>query len=81
MSEVKINMNNLKDQLDKLEMDIPSKLACIYDLWQNYEIEEKEEEELYDYVDPNEEYNNVSEYWWNMDYENPLKVEVMDTWN
>ena len=73
-----INMESLKEQLDNLvDMNITDKLACIHDLYQNYEISEEEEEELYKYVDPYDDYNNVFEYWNDMDYENPLKVEVM----
>jgi len=54
---------------------IPQMLACIYDLYQDYMIDEPDELDLYFYVDPDEEYNNVSEYWREMDYANPLKGE------
>lgn len=66
---------NYYEKLDQMERDgftIPQQLACIYDLYQDYRIDEPEEIDLYFYVDPDEEFNNVSEYWHEMDFENPL---------
>ena len=62
----------VKRKLSELDMDIPSKLACIYDLWQERVLSDEQEEELYALVDPEEKYNNVYDYWYYMDFDNPL---------
>ena len=66
----------VKRKLSELDMDIPSKLACIYDLWQDYILSDEQEEHLYRLVDPEDKHNDVTEYWNNMDYDNPL-LEVL----
>ena len=54
---------------------IEQAVACIYDLFQNYLIDEPEEIRLYDIADPKEEHNRCFDYWQAMDYENPLIQE------
>lgn len=51
---------------------IPKLVACICDLWDNYCCSEEQENELYSLVDPDEQFNEVSEYCNEMDYDNPL---------
>lgn len=51
---------------------IPALVACIHDLWDRYLCSDKQEEELYALVDPDERYNNVWDYCNRMDYDNPL---------
>ncbi|MCM1178649.1 MAG: hypothetical protein NC347_00190 [Clostridium sp.] len=52
-------------------------IACIYDLYQDYRINEDMEIELYDLADPQGKYNACSIYWNDMDYDNPLS-QAMD---
>lgn len=52
--------------------EIPKLVACVYDLFQDYIISERQEIELYNFVDKDERYNDVGSYWRNMDYKNPL---------
>ena len=59
----------------KKDYTIEQLLACVYDLFQNYQIDEDEENELYDFLDPKEEFNFVSDYWMKMDFPNPLMEE------
>jgi hypothetical protein len=59
-------------EMNKDNWEIPKMVACIYDLWQNYYIDDDEEDYLYSLADPNDEYNNCSDYWREMNYENPL---------
>ncbi len=61
------------------EYPIEQKVIWIYDLYQNYRIEEDEEEELYEHVDPNNEINEFSpcELWWNDNTTNKL-LKAMD---
>lgn len=60
------------EELKDNGMSIQNILACIHDVWQNNLIDEDEENFLYNLVDPDEEYNDVFDYWYNMDFENPL---------
>lgn len=54
--------------------DITYRLACIYDLFMDYLISIKQEEELYNFVDPEEKYNDVSKYYYDDEFcRNPLK--------
>ena len=48
-------------------------IGCIYGLYQDYQISEEQEQELYNLVDPDEKYNNCSQYWNELDYNNPLE--------
>lgn len=71
-----IDWDGLKREINNLKTkcSIPTILAYIYDLYQSYQISEEVEIQLYEFVDPTDEYNDVSEYWWTMDTEdNPLK--------
>lgn len=68
-------MDNVKSKLIKMEKAgylIQEKLACIHDLFHNYLIDEEQEEELYKFVDPDNDFNNVHSYWENYIGENPL---------
>lgn len=59
-------MNMLIDKIKDMgnsEKDIKHLLACVYDLWQEYIITDDQEAELYALIDPNEKYNNVWDYW------------------
>lgn len=47
-------------------------IGCIYGLYEDYIISEKQESELYKLVDPEELYNEPSEYWWGIDGNNKL---------
>lgn len=51
---------------------IPQVVGFIYGLFQDYQIHEPEELYLYKIVDPEEKYNEPSEYWNAWNYENPL---------
>lgn len=54
------------------EKPISYVVGCIYGLWADYEIDEEEEFYLYRIVDPNEEFNDASDYWNEIEEENPL---------
>lgn len=69
---MKSKYENKVIELKEKGMSIQNILACIHDVWQNYLIDEDEENYLYNIADPNEEYNDVHDYWYNMDFENPL---------
>lgn len=47
-------------------------VGYIYGLFQNYQLSEDQEVELYMFVDPDELWNSPSEYWNEQDGENPL---------
>lgn len=47
-------------------------IGCIYGLFEDYIISEKQESELYQLVDPQELYNDVSDYWQEIDGDNEL---------
>ena len=52
-------------------------LACIYDLFEDYLISSEQEVELYNIADPNEKFNEVSEYYEKyIDDKNPLKATI-----
>lgn len=62
-------------QLLLYKVDIPTVVAYIYDLYEEYLISDEQESILYKLADPDEEYNTPSEYWNNLDIgseENPL---------
>ena len=69
----------LKEELKSMMTMYPVEicLACIYDLFQNYDISEELEVELYGMADPEDEFNNVHDYWYDYDGVNPL-AEVME---
>lgn len=72
-----IDLEGIKEEINqlKMEVNIYTILAYVYDLFQNDYISEDIEEELYMYVDPKDEYNEYSpaECWWSMETNyNPL---------
>ena len=72
-----IDMDGIKEEINqlKMEVDIYTILAYVYDLFQNNYIPEGVEEELYTYIDPKDKYNEYSpaEYWWSIEtHNNPL---------
>lgn len=72
-----IDMEGIKEEINqlKMEVDIYTILAYVYDLFQNNYIPETIEEELYTYIDPKDEYNEYSpaECWWSIEtHNNPL---------
>lgn len=52
--------------------EIKNMVGFVYDLFQRYLISEKQEDELYNLVDPHEEFNECGEYWYEYEGENPL---------
>ena len=72
-----IDLEDIKEEINqlKMEVDIYTILAYVYDLFQNNYIPESIEEELYTYIDPKDKYNEYSptEYWWSIEtHNNPL---------
>lgn len=59
---------------------IPWVLGWIYDMYQDYEIDEAEESELYKIADPNEEFNSPAKYWRAMDIESDFTDEEIEEW-
>lgn len=57
-------------------MDIKQLLACVCDLYQDGLIDEDQEMELYNIIDPYELYNDTEAYWMSMDFENPLLAQA-----
>ena len=57
-------------------------IVWVYDLYQNFEIEEDEEEYLYGYFDPEDKVSNPAELWFSGIYEekNPLTA-ILDRAN
>lgn len=49
------------------DLTVEEKVIYVYELWQNYRIDEDEEVELYDYVDPNDEVDSPYELWMGYD--------------
>ena len=65
MSKAKDNMYLAMRWFDEHpNISIEEKVAIIYELWQNYRIDDDEEEELYRYVDPEDKVNNPGEVWY-----------------
>jgi len=67
----------VKAMLHYMKVDgwsIQRRLACIYDLFMDYMISIEQETELYTLVDPEEQYNDVSKYYYDDSFDrNPLK--------
>ncbi len=59
---------------------IPWVLGWIHDQYQNYDIDEDEEDALYDLADPKGEFNSPAEYWYAMDFENDFTDEEIEEW-
>ena len=73
-------MDYCKKWLDEhQEYNVQQKVIWIHGLFQGYEISEKNEEELYAYVDPKDTVQNPADLWWNDDSENQLEKAVMET--
>ena len=73
-----VDMEGIKEEINQLKMetDIYTILAYVYDLFQNYYIPENIEDELYGYIDPKDIYNDYSpaEIWGTIDIKNnPLE--------
>ena len=64
--------DKVKGFLRSGQYSIPQVVGFIYDLYQDYEIDEPEEEYLFDIADPDEQYNECYEYWCAWPYDNPL---------
>lgn len=67
---------NIKKKLKELKIqgwEIYKLVACIYDLWMDYILSDKQEAELYWIADPTESYNDCGKYLNDMDYDNPLR--------
>ena len=54
------------------QYSVPEVIGFIYGLWEDSEINEKEERELYAIADPNDEYNNPFDCWLEWEGKNPL---------
>lgn len=48
-------------------MDKKLLLGMVYGLYQDYLIDSDQLDYLYELVDPEEQYNDTSEYWWDLD--------------
>ena len=56
---------------DHSDLTVEEKVVYVYELWQNFRIDDDEEEELYRYVDPQNLVDNPAELWWYYDKEIP----------
>ena len=68
-------METVKEKCKELVNDGMSPkyiIGCIYGLYEDYVISEEQESELYQFVDPREEYNEPSDYWQAIDGDNEL---------
>lgn len=66
----------LYDMMNDSKFSIQDCIGCIHDLYLEYIISDDEESELYNIVDPNAHYNDVSEYYyefWDKFNSNPLR--------
>lgn len=77
-----IDMDGIKEEINqlKMEVDIYTILAYVYDLFQNNYIPEYIEEKLYTYVDPKDKYNEYSpaECWWSTETNNNPLAQYCD---
>lgn len=48
-------------------------IACIYDLWQDFILSDEQEYALYKYIDPEDRYNDIEEYYYQFNRTNPLR--------
>ena len=64
----------VKRRIEELggKYNTPQLVGFIYGLWQDYMINDRTEEMLYELVDPESKYNNTSEYWADWEGKNPL---------
>lgn len=73
LSNQKMNMVKYKlAEMKAAKKDVKYMIACIHDLYQNYIISEDQEMELYEIVDTEEKYNDVWDYWNEMNEPNGL---------
>lgn len=71
MSKAKDNMYLAMRWFDEhSDLTVEEKVIYVYELWQNYRIDEDEEVELYDYVDPDDKVDSPHELW--MGYHNRI---------
>ena len=76
MSKAKDNMYTAMRWFDEHpDLTVEEKVVYVYELWNNYRIDEDEEEELYRYVDPEEKVNNPGDLWWDNDLPIPDIIE------
>lgn len=72
MSKAKDNMYTAMRWFDEhSDLTVEEKVVYVYELWQNFRIDDDEEEELYRYVDPQNLVDNPAELWWCYDKEIP----------
>ena len=60
---------------------IPWVVGWIHDLYENYEVDEEEEEYLYAIADPEERFNSPCEYWWCIDWDKDFTEEEIREWD
>ena len=68
-------IESLKKRITELQKEgwlTEDLLACVHELYQDYRIEECDEEMLYKVADPKDECNDVFQYYYNYRGENPL---------
>lgn len=73
-----INFEKYKARIDeaKANYTILQIIGFIHDLWYEDDIDEATEAALYDYIDPEEKYNNATEYDWEWEsIINPLRCD------
>lgn len=76
MSKAKNNMYTAMRWFDEHpDLTVEEKVVYVYELWNNYRIDEDEEEELYRYVDQEEKVNNPGDLWWDNDLPIPDIIE------
>ena len=75
-------LNWYKDEVKELlkTKSIPWVLGQIHDWFQDYEIDEDEEDELYKLADQNDEFNSPAEYWFAMDPNFDFTDEEIEEW-
>lgn len=72
MSKAKDNMYTAMRWFDEhSDLTVEEKVVYVYELWQNFRIDDDEEEELYRYVDPQNLVDNPAKLWWCYDKEIP----------
>lgn len=61
-----------KELIEEGFYSVPQVIGFVYDLYQDCQINEPEEEYLYNLLDPEEKYNECYEYWCAWPFANPL---------
>lgn len=60
---------------------IPWVLGWIHSLYNDYDIDEDEEDYLYAIADPEERFNSPAEYYWEMDEDEDFTEEEIMEWD